>query len=151
MKEVKNAPNDLIHHVNSTFRVLSPRLLPSLTHRPTISSRSPSVNVAPDPPATSSTFSKSPRSMLHPPYGPSSITCTCTSAPVFSSPLPRYAWWSLASIAYRLSARVQSPITRAPRTIPAEAEGERQDVEGGALRMVSGCDSKRRPEKKTRS
>jgi hypothetical protein len=101
----------------------------------------------PEPPATRSTLSYSPRSRLHPPYGPSIITSTGTGT-VFT-----FSWFSRAmrfcsAEVYRLSARVQSPITRAPRTIEPLA---RQEVEAGALEMVSGCDSNTRPSKKARS
>jgi len=47
-----------------------------------------------------------------------------------------------------LRARVQSPLTRAPSKIPGVVE--KQEIEGGAEAIVSGCESKMRPEKKTR-
>lgn len=128
-------------------RVRSPFLRPSFTQRPTMSSSRLSVNVAPAPPASSSTLSYLPKSTLQPPYGPSSITCTGISATssFFSPSAP--AMRLCSSLAYRFSARVQSPLTRAPRAIVRVGV---QDVAAGAFMIVRGCDSKTRPPKKTR-
>ena len=140
-------PKERIAQANSTRRVRSPRTRWCRTILPTRSSNSPRVNVTPAPPATRSTLSYSPRSRLHPPYGPSIITCTGTGMVSTFSLFPRTMRFCSAEV-YWLSARVQSPITRAPSTIERLA---RQEVEAGALAMVSGCDSNTRPSKNTRS
>lgn len=168
--EGKNAPKLRTHHANSIRRVISPFFLPSFTHRPTISSNSPRENVAPDPPANNSTCSYRPRSIDEPPYGPSIMTCNCGSSGCLGRLLnePSLFSWSPArllsfasvrtsssaiNVACWFSALVQSPFTLAPNTNPPppmSSDSLMHDVPGGAARMVRGCDSRIRPEKKTR-
>lgn len=124
-----------MHQTNLTRLVFSPPLRFILTTRPIISSSKPSVNVIPDPPATRRAFSKFPRSMLEPPYGPSSITLTCKCC--FS-----------ARRATSFKAYDQSPLTRTPKIISPE---DMQEIGDGELAIVSGCDSSIRPEKNTLS
>jgi len=138
-----------MHQANSILFVLSPSFLPSLTTLPTMSSSIPSVNVTPDPPPNSSTLSYSPRSMLHPPYGPSIITCTGTpmvwSSRSFSvSTAPRIR--SLSRWAYAFNALDQSPTALEPKVRVREAM---LDTGAGALMIVNGWDSNNLPSKNT--
>jgi len=142
-------PNDRIHHANSILFVLSPPFLPSLTTLPTISSNIPRVKVTPDPPLSSRALSYCPRSMLHPPYGPSIITCTGT-------PMDWSSWSfsvsreliirSFSRCACACSALDQSPTTLEPKVRVRE---ETLDTGLGALRIVNGWDSNSLPPKNT--
>ena len=142
-------PNDRMHHANSILFVLSPSFLPSLTTLPTMSSNMPSINVTPDPPPNSSTLSYSPRSILHPPYGPSIITCTGTP-----TVLPSWSFSDSIALrirspsrrAYACSALDQSPTALEPKVRVRE---EMLDTGTGALRIVSGWDSNSLPLKNT--
>jgi hypothetical protein len=119
-----------MYHASSIRRVRSPCSRPA-TMRPRMSSSIPSANVAPLPPARSSTFSYSPRSSEHPPYGPSIITVTGTPSVSSSGAQSGSSGAGMPARASAFSERDQSPAARTPSgsvsrpTTPAAASTER--------------------------